>query len=81
MSTIQSVEQQLKGFRDDFDVLRREIGKVVVGQADAVDGVLTAAIAGGHVLIEGVPGLGKTVLAGTLAEVMQLSFQRIQFTP
>ena len=81
MSTIQSVEQQLKGFRDDFDALRREIGKVVVGLGDAVDGVLTAAIAGGHALIEGVPGLGKTVLAGTLAEVMQLSFQRIQFTP
>jgi MoxR-like ATPase len=75
------IEQQLKGFRNDFDALRREIGKIVVGEEDVIDGVLSAVVAGGHVLLEGVPGLGKTSLAKALAEVVQLSFQRIQFTP
>ena len=81
MSTINSIEQQLGGFQNDFDALRREIGKVVVGQEQAVDGMLAALVAGGHVLLEGVPGLGKTVLVRALAEVIDLSFQRIQFTP
>ena len=81
MSTIQSVEQQLKGFRDDFDALRREIGKVVVGHHEAVDGVLTAAIAGGHALIEGVPGIGKTLMVKTLSRLLNLTFTRVQFTP
>jgi MoxR-like ATPase len=73
--------EQLEGFRKDFDALRREIGKVVVGQREVIDGVLTAVVAGGHVLLEGVPGLGKTVLVGALAKVLRISFQRIQFTP
>jgi MoxR-like ATPase len=81
MSTPQSPEQKIKSFREDFDALRREIGKVIVGQKDLIDGSLTAAIAGGHLLIEGVPGLGKTLLARTLSETLDLSFQRIQFTP
>jgi MoxR-like ATPase len=81
MSTSQALEQQLKTFSKDFDALRREIGKVVVGRIDLIDGVLTAAIAGGHLLIEGVPGLGKTVLVRTLADAIDLAFQRIQFTP
>ena len=81
MSTEIPIGQQLEGFRKDFDALRREIGKVVVGQEQVVDGVLTAVVTGGHVLIEGVPGLGKTTLVETLADVLQVSFQRIQFTP
>ena len=68
-------------FRDDFDALRGEVGKVVVGQPEVIDGMLTALVAGGHVLIEGNPGLGKTVLVRTLAQVVELSFQRVQFTP
>jgi len=67
-------------FRDDFEALRRELGKVVVGQRDVVDGMLTATICGGHLLIEGVPGVGKTVLVETLADVTRATFQRIQFT-
>ena len=69
------------GFREDFDAVRREIGKVVVGQPKAVDGVLAALFAGGHVLLEGPPGVGKTVLATTLAEVVGLPSVRLQFTP
>ncbi len=59
----------------------REIGKVIVGHEDIVEGTLTALIAGGHVLLEGVPGLGKTLLVRTLADALHLKFQRIQFTP
>ena len=68
-------------FREDFQQLRAEIGKVIVGQQEIVDGVLLALIAGGHVLLEGVPGLGKTLLVRTLASVLHAHFSRIQFTP
>jgi len=81
MSSDASIGQQLDGFRKDFETLRREIGKVVVGHGPVIDGLLTAAIAGGHALLEGVPGIGKTLLVESLADVMQITFQRIQFTP
>jgi MoxR-like ATPase len=68
------VSEQLQSVRD-------EIGKVIVGHEDVVEGVLTALIAGGHVLLEGVPGLGKTTLLRTLGEAMHLKCSRIQFTP
>ncbi len=61
--------------------VRQEIGKVIVGQQDAVDGVLICLLAGGHVLLEGVPGLGKTTLLRTLSRVLHLKYSRIQFTP
>jgi len=61
--------------------VRNEIGKVIVGQQDVVDGVLVCLLAGGHVLLEGVPGLGKTTLLRTLARVLHLKYSRIQFTP
>ena len=61
--------------------IRNEIAKVIVGQQDIVDGVLICMIAGGHVLLEGVPGLGKTTLLRTLARVLHLKYSRIQFTP
>jgi MoxR-like ATPase len=79
--TPDEVRQQLDGFRADFDALRREVRKVIVGHEEIVDGTLTALIAGGHVLLEGVPGLGKTLLVRTLADALRLKFQRIQFTP
>jgi MoxR-like ATPase len=81
MSDPAAVKDQLDRFRADFQRLRREIGKVIVGQDDIVEGTLTALIAGGHVLLEGVPGLGKTLLVRTLADALHLKFQRIQFTP
>ncbi|MBM3784253.1 MAG: MoxR family ATPase [Acidobacteria bacterium] len=61
--------------------IRKEIGKVIVGQQDVVDGVLVCLLAGGHVLLEGVPGLGKTTLLRTLSRVLRLRYSRIQFTP
>src|SRR5215213_6636742 len=76
-----STESQIASFRQSFDALRDEIGKVIVGHTEIVDGTLIAIFAGGHVLLEGVPGLGKTLLVRTLSEVLELSFNRIQFTP
>ena len=64
-----------------LEKVRREIGKVIVGQQPVVDGVLTCLLAGGHVLLEGVPGLGKTTLLRTLGRVLHLKYSRIQFTP
>src|ERR1700687_619201 len=61
--------------------VRTEIAKIIVGQDDVVEGVLICLLAGGHVLLEGVPGLGKTTLLRTLARALQLKYSRIQFTP
>jgi MoxR-like ATPase len=66
---------------DRLDSVRREIAKIIVGQDDVVEGVLICLLAGGHVLLEGVPGLGKTTLLRTLARTMRLKYSRIQFTP
>jgi MoxR-like ATPase len=81
MSITDEMREQLEGFRRDFERLRSEIGKVIVGQREILDDTLIALIAGGHVLLEGVPGLGKTLTVRTLAEALHLSFHRIQFTP
>jgi MoxR-like ATPase len=74
-------EQAIETFRNAYSALRAEIGKIVVGQEEIVEDTLIALFAGGHVLLEGVPGLGKTLLIRTLSEVLDLSFNRIQFTP
>jgi len=79
--TADEVKAELDRFRADFRQLRDEIGKVIVGQDEIVEGTLTALIAGGHVLLEGVPGLGKTLLVRTIADALHLKFSRIQFTP
>jgi MoxR-like ATPase len=76
-----NTEQQIQSFREAHAALRAELGKVIVGQDAVVEGTLVALFAGGHVLLEGVPGLGKTLLVRTLGEVLDLSFSRIQFTP
>jgi len=68
-------------FRETCDAIREEIGRVVVGHADVVEGILVSLLAGGHVLLEGVPGIGKTLLVRTFSEALDLSFSRIQFTP
>lgn len=78
MSTIQ---EQAQEFRRDFEALETELGKVIVGQSVLIRHVLIALIARGHVLIEGLPGLGKTLLIRTLGEILDLKFARIQFTP
>ncbi len=68
-------------FRTTFSRIEDEVAKVIVGQEDVVRHVLVAVLAGGHALLEGVPGLGKTMLVRTLADVLDLRFSRIQFTP
>jgi MoxR-like ATPase len=75
------VKAKCDAFRATYGQLKAEIGKVIVGHGEVVDGVLTALFAGGNVLLEGVPGLGKTLLVRTLAQTLHLPFSRIQFTP
>ncbi|HNS97199.1 MAG TPA: MoxR family ATPase [Polyangiaceae bacterium] len=74
-------EQRVEDFRTKIGRLREEVGKVIVGHRDVIDGVMTCMLAGSHALLEGVPGLGKTILVRTLAESLSLHFSRIQFTP
>jgi MoxR-like ATPase len=74
-------EAQVEQFKSTFRKLQEELGKMMVGQSEIVEGVLVALFAGGHVLLEGVPGLGKTMLVRTLADAVNLSFSRVQFTP
>ena len=77
----ESVRSDVVQFGQRVTSLRDELGKVIVGNKEVVDGVLICLLAGGHALLEGVPGLGKTMLVRTLAETMSLTFSRIQFTP
>jgi len=75
------MEERVQQFRYKVKILKDEIGKVIVGHEDVVEGVLTCLFAGGHCLLEGVPGLGKTLLVRTLGQALSLKFSRIQFTP
>ena len=82
MSTPQlQLLEQADGFRKAYAGVKDQINTVIVGQTDIVDGVLTCLFVGGHALLEGVPGLGKTLLIRSLAEALSLKFSRIQFTP
>jgi MoxR-like ATPase len=79
--TLGDIKKKVESYGEKFAALRSEIGRVIVGQHEVVEGTLLALMAGGHVLLEGVPGLGKTLLVRTLAETMGLHFARVQFTP
>jgi MoxR-like ATPase len=81
MNVDEQFKQQFDEFRKDFHRLKSEISKVIVGQQEILDDTLISLIAGGHVLLEGVPGLGKTLTVRTLADALHLEFHRIQFTP
>ncbi|GAA5505675.1 MoxR family ATPase [Novipirellula caenicola] len=81
MNNDEQLKQQFDDFRRDFQRLKSEIAKVIVGQQEILDDMLISLIAGGHVLLEGVPGLGKTLTVRTLADALHLEFRRIQFTP
>jgi len=76
-----SAESQIQSFRDAYATLQNEIAKIIVGHTEIVENTLIALFGGGHVLLEGVPGLGKTLLIRTLGEVLDMPFNRIQFTP
>ena len=68
-------------FIETARAIENEVGHVIIGQAEVVRGVLTCLLAGGHALLEGIPGLGKTLLVRTIGEALDLSFSRVQFTP
>jgi MoxR-like ATPase len=79
--TKETARADVQDFQQRIGLLREEVGKVIVGNREVVDGVLTCMLAGSHALLEGVPGLGKTMLVRTMAEALELQFSRIQFTP
>lgn len=81
MSDTEQLRQQAEKFRERYAAVREQIGRVIVGHEEIVQGVLTAILVGGHCLLEGAPGLGKTMLVRTLADALDLDFNRIQFTP
>ena len=81
MADTETEREEVTAFIKKIGTVREEIGRVIVGQRDVIDGVLTCLLAGSHALLEGVPGLGKTMLVRTLGQVLGLDFSRIQFTP
>ena len=81
MSETEELRQKAEKFRERYAAVREQIGRVIVGHEEIVQGVLTAILVGGHCLLEGAPGLGKTMLVRTLADALDLDFSRIQFTP
>ena len=78
---MQQIEVSPREFIDTARSIEAEVGKVIVGQGQVIRGVLICLLSGGHVLLEGVPGLGKTMLVRTLGQALNLSFSRVQFTP
>src|SRR3954470_21300971 len=81
MSLAESIEKRAAQFSERYQSVYKQLGRVIVGHSDIVHGVLTCLFVGGHCLLEGVPGLGKTLLVRTLAKTLDLHFSRIQFTP
>src|SRR5436305_6896777 len=81
MSTAPDMAHRADEFRRAYGRLHGEISKVIVGHSEIIHGVLTCLFVSGHTLLEGVPGLGKTLLVRTLAQVLDLDFNRVQFTP
>ena len=81
MTIAETMQQRARQFVDRYTAVREQIGRVIVGHDEIVHGVLTCLFVGGHCLLEGVPGLGKTLLVRTLAKTLDLHFSRIQFTP
>ncbi len=80
MTTTQ-IDTQVGEFTEQFQLVKEEISRVIVGNSEIIDGTLISLIAKGHVLLEGIPGIGKTKIVATVADVLHLTFSRIQFTP
>ena len=81
MQSVDEIEQRIVNARRTFDGLRVEMARMIVGHEELVEQVFIALVCGGHCLLEGVPGLGKTLMVRSLGETLSLSFSRIQFTP
>jgi MoxR-like ATPase len=81
MDGAKEIEQRVESTRRSFDHVRAEMARVIVGHEELIEQVFTALVCGGHCLLEGVPGLGKTLMVRRLGEILSLSFSRIQFTP
>ena len=81
MTIAESIEERAAQFAERYKAVYKQLGRVIVGHSDILHGVMTCLFVGGHCLLEGVPGLGKTLLVRTLAQTLNLDFSRIQFTP
>jgi MoxR-like ATPase len=81
VESVAEIEQRMQSARRSFDEVKAEMARVIVGHEDLIEDIFIALVCGGHCLLEGVPGLGKTLLVRSLGEILSLSFSRIQFTP
>ena len=81
MESVAEIERRIQSARRSFDEVKAEMARVIVGHEDLIEDIFIALVCGGHCLLEGVPGLGKTLLVRSLGEILSLSFSRIQFTP
>jgi MoxR-like ATPase len=81
VESVAEIEQRMESARRSFDEVKAEMARVIVGHQDLIEDIFIALVCGGHCLLEGVPGLGKTLLVRSLGEILSLSFSRIQFTP
>jgi MoxR-like ATPase len=81
MESIQDVESRMQSARDSFDQIKAEMARAIVGHEELIEQIFIALVCGGHCLLEGVPGLGKTLIVRSLGEILSLSFSRVQFTP
>jgi MoxR-like ATPase len=81
VESVAEIEQRMQSARRSFDEVKTEMARIIVGHEDLIEDIFIALVCGGHCLLEGVPGLGKTLLVRSLGEILSLSFSRIQFTP
>ena len=81
MEAVAEIEERMQRARRSFDELKAEMARMIVGHEELIEQVFIALVCGGHCLLEGVPGLGKTLMVRSLGEILRLSFSRIQFTP